>query len=98
MNKYKEIQENAIKQVKEMNKTVQDMYMEIEAIKKTHIEAMLEMENLAKRMGTTDKSIMNVILVIEERRKGIEDKIDEIYISAKILNLKTFKTQNTQDS
>ena len=81
MNKYKEIQENAIKQVK-----------------KTHIEAMLAMENLAKRMGTTDKSTMNVILVIEERSIGIEDKIDEIYISAKILNLKTFKTQNTQDS
>ena len=36
MNKsLKEIQENTIKQVKEMNKTVQDLKMEIEAIKKT---------------------------------------------------------------
>ena len=36
MNKYKEIQENTIKQVKEMNKTVQDLKMKIEAIKKTN--------------------------------------------------------------
>jgi hypothetical protein len=32
----KEIQVNTIKQVKEMNKTVQDLEMEIEAIKKTN--------------------------------------------------------------
>lgn len=32
--KYKEIQKNKTKQVKEMNKTVQDLKMEIEAIKK----------------------------------------------------------------
>jgi hypothetical protein len=34
MGKYKEIQKNKIKQVKEMNKTVQDLKMVIEAIKK----------------------------------------------------------------
>ena len=44
----KEIQENTIKQVKEMNKTVQDLKMEIEAIKKTQTEGILEMENLRK--------------------------------------------------
>lgn len=32
-NKYKEIEENTIKQVKEMNKTVQDLKMEIETKK-----------------------------------------------------------------
>jgi hypothetical protein len=31
--------------VKEMNKTVQDLKMEIEAIKKTQTEGILEMEN-----------------------------------------------------
>jgi hypothetical protein len=31
-----------------MNKSVQDMKMEIEAIKKTQTEAILEMENLEK--------------------------------------------------
>ena len=36
LNKFiKEIQENIIKQVKEMNKTVEDLKMEIEAIKET---------------------------------------------------------------
>jgi hypothetical protein len=44
MNKYKEIQGNIIKQVKEMSKTVQDMKLEIESIKKTQSEATLEME------------------------------------------------------
>ena len=57
MNKsLKEIQENTIKQVKEMNKTVQDLKMEIEAIKKTQTEEILEMENLGKITGTTDVS------------------------------------------
>lgn len=40
----KEIQDNTIKQVKEMSKTVQDMKLEIESIKKTQSEATLEME------------------------------------------------------
>jgi archaellum component FlaC len=36
LNKFiKEIQENIIKQVKEMNETVEDLKMEIEAIKET---------------------------------------------------------------
>ena len=48
MNKYNGIQENAIKWVKEMNKTVQDLNMEIEVIKKTQLEATLKMENLGK--------------------------------------------------
>jgi hypothetical protein len=42
-NKYKEIQENTIKQVEDTNKTVQEMKIEIEAIKKTQSEAILEM-------------------------------------------------------
>jgi hypothetical protein len=41
-----EIQENTIRQVKEINQTVQDKKMEIEAIKKTQTEGILEMENL----------------------------------------------------
>jgi predicted nucleic acid-binding Zn-ribbon protein len=50
-NKYKEIQENTIKQAKDMNKTVQDLKMEIEAIKKTLTEGILEVEDLGKRTG-----------------------------------------------
>ena len=39
-----------------MNKTVQDLKMEIEAIKKTQTEEILEMENLGQITGTTDVS------------------------------------------
>jgi hypothetical protein len=41
----KEIQENTIKQVKQLKKTVQDLKMEIETINKSQSEATLEMEN-----------------------------------------------------
>jgi hypothetical protein len=54
MNKYKEIQENfTIEQVKEMNKTVRDLKMEIEAIKETQTEEILELEILGKTIGTS---------------------------------------------
>jgi hypothetical protein len=59
MNKYKEIQENTIKQGKEMDKTVQDLKTEIEAIKRTQTEVIMVMENLGKRTETTDVSITN---------------------------------------
>jgi hypothetical protein len=42
--------------VTKINKTVQDMKVEIEAIKKTRIEGILEMENLGKRTQTIDVS------------------------------------------
>lgn len=37
-----------------MDKTVQDLKMELEAIKKTKSEAILGMENLGMRIGTID--------------------------------------------
>ena len=47
---HREIQENTTKHVKDMNKTVQDLEMEIEAIKqKQTTEGVLEMEGLRKR-------------------------------------------------
>ena len=45
------------KYLKEMSRTVQDLKMEIEIIKKLHIEATLDTENLGKRSGVTDASI-----------------------------------------
>jgi NADH/NAD ratio-sensing transcriptional regulator Rex len=45
-NSLKEIQENTIKQVKELNKTVQELQMETETIKKTQREATMETNNL----------------------------------------------------
>jgi hypothetical protein len=47
--------------VKDRNKTIQNLKMEIETIKKTQTESMLEMENLGKGTGTTDISIINEI-------------------------------------
>ena len=48
-NSLKEIQENTIKQVKKLNKIVQDLNMEIETKKKSQMEATLEMDIPGKR-------------------------------------------------
>jgi prefoldin subunit 5 len=40
--------------VKEMNKSIQDLKMEIETIKKSQRETTLELENLGKRSGVID--------------------------------------------
>jgi hypothetical protein len=94
----REIQENTIKQVKEMNKTVQDLKIEIEAIKKSQMEAILEMENLGKRTGTIDTSSTNRIQKMEERISGIKDTIEEINTSIKKnVKYKKFLTQNIQE-
>jgi hypothetical protein len=57
--------------------------LEVETIKKTQMEANLEVENLEKRSGITDVSISNRIQEIEERISGIEDTIEEIDTSVK---------------
>lgn len=52
--------------MKEINKTVQDLKVEIEATKTTQTEEILEMENIGKRRGTTDATITNRIQEMEE--------------------------------
>jgi predicted nucleic acid-binding Zn-ribbon protein len=66
-----EIQENAIKWVKKMNKGVQDLKRKIEAKKKTQSGATPVMENLGKRSGAADASITNRIQEIEENLRHI---------------------------
>ena len=44
-----------------MNKTVQDLKMEIEAIKKTQTKGILEMKILGKKTDTRDTNIFNTI-------------------------------------
>jgi hypothetical protein len=56
-NSLKEIQKNTGKHVKELNKVIQDIKMEVETIKKAQMEVNLEMENLGKRSGITGVSI-----------------------------------------
>ena len=48
-NSLKEIQENTGKQVKELNKVIKDLKVEVETIKKTQMKTNLEIENLGKR-------------------------------------------------
>ena len=56
----KKIQENTIKQVKKLNKTIHDLKMELETLKKSQKETVLEMENLGKRAGVTDARIQGI--------------------------------------
>jgi predicted nucleic acid-binding Zn-ribbon protein len=66
-----------------MNKTIQDLKMEIESIKKSQRETTLELENLRKRLGVTDASITNRIQEIEERISGAEVTIENIDTTVK---------------
>jgi hypothetical protein len=82
-NSLKEIQENTGKQVMELNKVTQGLKVEVETIKKTQMEANLEIKNLRKRPGIIDVSITNRIQEIEERISGVEDTVEEIDITVK---------------
>jgi hypothetical protein len=83
--------------MREISKTVQDLKVETEAIKKTQIGEILEIEYLGKRKGTTDASITNIIQETEERISGGEDTIEEIDTSVKEnVNSKHFLTQRIQ--
>jgi predicted nucleic acid-binding Zn-ribbon protein len=57
--------------VAEMNKTIQDLKMEIETIMKSQRESALEIENLGKRSGVIDARIT-------ERIQEIESQIQKI--------------------
>jgi hypothetical protein len=66
-----------MKQMKEMNKMVQDLKIEIETIMKTHTGRILKMESLEKRTGTIITSITNRIQEMGERLPGAEDSTEE---------------------
>ena len=83
----KEIQGNAGKQVKELKNVIQNVKAEVETIKKTQMEANLEVE----------KSIIDRIQEIEERISGIEETIEEIDTTVKE-NSKYKKTPNPKAS
>jgi len=57
--------------------------MEIEAIKKEHMETTLDIENQRKRQGEVDTSITNRIKEIEERISGAEESIEIITSTVK---------------
>ena len=85
-----------------MNKTIQDLKMEIETIKKSQRETTLELENLGKRSGVIDASLTNRTQEIEERISGAEDTIENIDTTvrdnAKCKKLLTQNIQEIQDT
>jgi hypothetical protein len=94
----KELQENTTKQVMELDKTIQDLKREVDTIKKSQREAMLEMETIGKKSGTIDASINNRIQEMEERISGAEDSIENICTTIKEnTKCKKILTQNIQE-
>jgi uncharacterized coiled-coil protein SlyX len=72
--------------------------MEVETIKKSQREATLEIENIEKRLGAIDTSIINRIQDIEERISGAEDTIENVDIAIKEnAKCKKILTQNIQE-
>ena len=69
--------------MKELNKTIQDLKMEVKTIKKSQREATLKIENLGKRSGIIHASITNRIQEMEERISGVEDAIENINTTVK---------------
>jgi prefoldin subunit 5 len=88
--------------VKELNKTIQDLKMEVETIKKSQRETTLEIEILGKKSGSIDARITNRIQEMEERISGAEDSIGNIDTTinkmqnAKRSLLKTSRKSKTQ--
>jgi len=64
--------------VKELNKTIQDLKIEMETRKKSQSETTLKRENLGKRSGVIVPSITNRMQEIEDRISGAEDTIENI--------------------
>ena len=82
----------------ELNKTIQDLKREVNTIKKTQSEAMLEIETLGKKSGTINVSISNGTQVMEERISGAEDSIENIGTTIKEnTKMKGILTQNIQE-
>jgi predicted nucleic acid-binding Zn-ribbon protein len=67
----------------ELNKTIQDLKMEIETIKNLQRETTLVIETLGKTSGTIDTSISNRIQEMEERISGAEDSIENMNTTMK---------------
>jgi predicted nucleic acid-binding Zn-ribbon protein len=81
--------------VTELNKTIQDLNMEVETIKKTQRETTLEIEILRKKSGTIDACISNRIEEIEERISCAEDSIESMDTTIKE-NAKCKKDPNSK--
>jgi hypothetical protein len=83
-----------------MSKTIQDLKMEIETIKKSQRETTQKIENLGKRSGVIDASISNKEM--EEKISGAEDFIENmdtaVNENAKCKKILTQNIQEIQDT
>ena len=73
----------------ELNKTIQDLKMEVETLKKTQRETTLEIEILGKKSINIDAIISNRIQEMEERISHTEESIE---------NMDTTIKENTKGS
>ena len=82
----------------ELSKTIQDLKMEVETIKKIQREITLEIEILGQKSGIIDASISNRIQEMEERISGAEDSIENMGTTIKEnAKCKKILTQNIQE-
>jgi hypothetical protein len=82
----------------ELNKTIKDLKMEVETIKKSQRDTTLEIEILGKKSGTIVVSISNRIQKMEERISGAENSIENMGTTIKEnAKYKKILTQNTQE-
>ena len=94
----KVLHEKTTKQVKELNKTIQYLKIEVETIKKSQRVTTLETGNLGKRSRVIDTSITNRIQEVKERISGAEDTINNIDTTVKEnAKCKKLLTQNIQE-
>jgi chromosome segregation ATPase len=88
--------------VKELNKTIKDLKMEVETIKKSQRVTTLETENLGKTPGVIDAILIKRINEIEERISGANDNLENIdrivKDNAKCKKLLTQNIQEIQDT
>jgi hypothetical protein len=56
-----------------LKKTIWDLKMEVETLKKSQRETTLEIEILRKKSGTIDVSVSNRVQEMKERISGTED-------------------------
>ena len=89
------LEENTTKQVKELNRPIQDLKMQIETIKKSQRETTLEIVILGKKSGTIDASISYRTQEREERLSGAEDSLENMDTTIKE-NEKSKKDPNSK--
>jgi hypothetical protein len=94
-----ELQETTNKRVKELNKTIQDLKMEVETIKKLQRKTKLEIPILGEKSGSIDVSISTRIQEMEERISGAEYSIKNMdtTINENAKCKKKMLTQNIQE-